>query len=260
MDVRAELDYFASALTFYTRLPCPYPASYSDENLNKSRKYFPLIGWVVGGISVLVYLFAQLLVPPAVALLLSMAATIYATGAFHEDGFTDSCDAFGGGWDKEQILTIMKDSRIGTYGTVAIAMLLATKFATLLGLGNFSTSMLLITMVSGHTISRFLASTVVQSNDYVRDIDQSKIRPIATRRLTTGEMLFSSVFVVVPFCLYSPLWLPVLAMVPAIVSRWYLAGYFSRRIGGYTGDCLGATQQLCEVVFYLSVLSLCSFI
>lgn len=260
MDVRAELDYFASALTFYTRIPCPCTASYSDENLNKSRKYFPLIGWVVGGISVLVYLLAQLLVPPPVALLLAMAATILATGAFHEDGFTDCCDAFGGGWDRDQILTIMKDSRIGTYGTVGIVMLLAIKFATLLELEKFSHSLLLITMFSGHALSRFLASTVVQSHDYVRDIDQSKIRPIATRRLTTGEMLFSSVFVVVPLCLYSPFWIPVLAVLPAVVSRWYLAGYFSRRIGGYTGDCLGATQQLCEVVFYLSVLSLCSFI
>lgn len=260
MHVRKELDYLVSALTFYTRIPCPGWKAYSDENLNKSRKYFPLIGWVVGAIAVFVYLLAQLVLPASVAIVLSMAATVYATGAFHEDGFADSCDGFGGGWDKDQVLTIMKDSRIGTYGVLALILLVTIKFMALWELLQLSQTMMLVTLFNAHVTSRFLASTVVQSHDYVRDIDRSKIKPIATRRLSRGEMLFSSVFVVVPLCLYSPMWLPVLAVIPVVGVRVYLASYFKHRIGGYTGDCLGAVQQGCEVVFYLSVLSLCASI
>lgn len=258
-DGRKELDLLASALTFYTRIPCPGWQGHSDENLNKSRKYFTLIGWLIGGIAVVVYLAASLVLPPAVAILLSMAATIYATGAFHEDGFADTCDAFGGGWSEDQVLTIMKDSRIGTYGTVGIVLLLAIKFAALLELQRLSLPLLLVTMVSGHTLSRFMASTLVQSLNYVQDVDQSKIKPIATQRLTRGEMAYSALFAVLPLCWYSPIWVLVLGLAPILLLRWYLAGYFERRIGGYTGDCLGAAQQLSEVVFYLSVLSLWSF-
>ena len=259
MDARKEFDYLASALTFYTRIPLPAWEAYSDENLNRSRKYFPFIGWVIGGIAILVYLSAYIVLPASVAIVLSMVATIYATGAFHEDGFADSCDGFGGGWGKDQILIIMKDSRIGTYGTVGIVLMLALKFAALWELQNISQYMLLITLLNGHTLSRFMASTVAQAQDYVRDIDQSKIKPIATQRLRGGEMLFSSVFVVVPLCLYSPLWVPIVALIPVFLMRAYLAGYFKRRIGGYTGDCLGAIQQTCEIAFYLSILALCSY-
>ncbi len=260
MDLRKERDYVLSALMFYTRIPCPSWGDYTDESLNKSRKYFPLMGWVVGGSDIIVYLLAHVVLPASAALLLSMAATIYATGAFHEDGFADTCDAFGGGWTKEQILIIMKDSRIGTYGTVGVAMLLAIKFAALWELQKVSEILLLITVFNGHPLSRFIASTVVQSEDYVQDIDQSKIKPIATRRLSGKEMAFSCLFVILPLCFFAPMWFFVLAAVPAYLSRMYLAGYFRHRIGGYTGDCLGAIQQVCEVVFYLSVLSLCSFI
>jgi len=115
-----ELNYFFAGLMFYTRIPCPRWFRHQDDYLQKSRKYLPLIGWVVAGIAVLSFWCFQFILPTSVALLISMAATIYATGAFHEDGFADVCDAFGGGWDREQVLSIMKDSRIGTYGTVGI--------------------------------------------------------------------------------------------------------------------------------------------
>ncbi|MGB7501352.1 MAG: adenosylcobinamide-GDP ribazoletransferase, partial [Azonexus sp.] len=109
--LRRELEYFFGAIRFFTRLPVPGWVGHSTEALNRSARYFPAVGLLVGGIGALVFLGAMQVWPQPVAVLLSMAATIYATGAFHEDGLSDSVDGLGGGWDKLRILEIMKDSR-----------------------------------------------------------------------------------------------------------------------------------------------------
>ncbi len=257
--IKTELNYFFAALMFYTRIPCPSWFQHRDEYLGKSRKYFPLMGWIVGALGVVTFWITQFILPTSLALILSMAATILATGAFHEDGFTDVCDGFGGGWTRDQIMTIMKDSRIGTYGTVGIVLLLSIKFFTLYEIQNVSNSLLLVTLFSGHAVSRFIASMFVQSHEYVQDPDKSKIRPIATLRLTPAENLYSSLFAVIPLLFFLPHWLLIFAIVPAYLAKIYLGVYFKRRIGGYTGDCLGAVQQVSEVVFALSILALCRF-
>ena len=170
------------------------------------------------------------------------------------------CDGFGGGWSKQQILDIMKDSRIGTYGTVGIVLLLAVKFAVLYELQQISTSLLLVCLVSGHTVSRFFAMTVIQSHEYVQDTENSKISPLRRAGSASAGMLFSAMFAVVPLLFFYPDWILILAIVPAYLSRIYLARYFNKWIGGYTGDCLGTVQQVSESMFYLSVLALCAFI
>ena len=159
---------------FYTRIPRPPWFEHHAEYLNKSLKYFPLIGWIIGGIAVAVYGVSQLVLPASVSILLSMAAAIVATGAFHEDGLADVCDGFGGGWSKQQILNIMKDSRVGTYGTVGVTLLLAVKFAALYELQQLSTALLLVCLLSGHTVSRFFAMTVIQSHEYVQDTEKQQ--------------------------------------------------------------------------------------
>jgi adenosylcobinamide-GDP ribazoletransferase len=110
---------------------CPPGSAIRAEALNRSARYFPAVGLLVGGIGALVYLGAAQLWPQAVAVLLSMAATIYATGAFHEDGLSDTVDGLGGGWEKLRILEIMKDSRVGSYGVVAMVLALLGKFLLL---------------------------------------------------------------------------------------------------------------------------------
>ena len=125
--LKRELEYFFGAIRFFTRLPVPGWVGHSAEALNHSARYFPAVGLFVGGIGVLVYLGAALLWPKSVAVLLSMAATIYATGAFHEDGLSDTVDGLGGGWEKLRILEIMKDSRVGSYGVVAMVLALLGK-------------------------------------------------------------------------------------------------------------------------------------
>ena len=94
--LRREFEYFFGAIRFFTRLPVPAWVGHSAETLNRSARYFPAVGLVIGGIGALVFLGASLFWPQAVAVLLSMVATIYATGAFHEDGLADMVDGLGG--------------------------------------------------------------------------------------------------------------------------------------------------------------------
>jgi len=258
--LKTEIQHFVAALRFYTRIPCPDWIEHSDEALNKSLKYFPLMGGIIGGIGVAALFIFNSLLPLSVSILLSMAATIYASGAFHEDGLTDSCDAFGGGWTKEQILSIMKDSRIGAYGTVGIIVLLSLKWITLYEIGLFSLPILLVTYLNAHIASRFMASLMIQSHEYVQDIDKSKSKPIAAKQLSLGEMLYSSLFMLLAASLFYPNYLLLLAFPIAYVAKLYLGYYFNKRIGGYTGDCLGATQQVSEIMFYLGILAICKFI
>ncbi len=257
--IQKEIQYFFTALMFFTRIPCPAWVGHSDENLNKSRKYFPLMGWIVGGVAAAILVGASFLFPPAIGVLLSMAATVLLTGAFHEDGFADVCDAFGGGWTQEQILTIMKDSRIGAYGTVGIVLLLLLKFLVITELAHISYGLAAVALINAHTGSRFIASTFVQTHEYVQDPDKSKARPIAQKRLSVYEMLYSFVFALLPFFLFEN-WPFLLAFPLAYFSKMYLGYYFKKHLGGYTGDALGATQQVSEVVFYLSILGIWKFI
>ena len=129
--MKKEIAVFLTAIMFFTRIPCPKNIDHSPEILTKSSRYFSLVGIIVGFFGALVFYVSELLFNDTISILLSMSGTIWITGAFHEDGFADVCDGFGGGWTKEKILTIMKDSRVGTYGIVGLGLLLAIKFNAL---------------------------------------------------------------------------------------------------------------------------------
>jgi adenosylcobinamide-GDP ribazoletransferase len=254
-----EIRYFFTSLMFFTRIPCPSWVDHSDEYLNKSRKYFPMIGWIVGGLSAVVLWAASFVLPMSVCIVLSIMASVWTTGAFHEDGFTDVCDSFGAGWNKAQILTIMKDSRIGAYGVIGMVLLVLLKFMALSEIAQRDgTTLLLFVIVNAHTTSRFIASTFVHTHDYVQDLDVSKSKPIASQRLSLAEMSYSGIITLVPFVLFQN-WRFLLVLPIAYLSKIYLGYYFKKHIGGYTGDCLGATQQVSEVVFYLAILGLQGF-
>lgn len=256
--MRAELAAFFAALRFFTRLPVPGWVGHSDAQLNRAARYFPVVGLIVGAIGASITLAAAALWPPAIAVLLGMAATLLATGAFHEDGLADSIDGFGGGWTRADVLRIMKDSRIGSYGAIGIGMALLLKFAVLSALLGAVPPALTFaaTLVAAHCVSRFASTTLIYFLDYARDDDSSKSKPLATR-MGGGELALAAVFGLVP-CLCLPL--PQAAVALALVALVTLlaARYFVRRIGGYTGDCLGATQQLTELAFYLGIACVCS--
>jgi len=253
--LRYHLRLLLLAVQFYTRLPVPAWAGYSDELLNKATIYFPLVGWLVGSVAAGVFAGASFLFRNAeVALLLSMVASILLTGAFHEDGFADVCDGFGGGWTQDKILAIMKDSRLGTYGATGLGLLLAGKFLVLRGLPPAAVTPALLL---AHPLSRATALTCIFSHRYARANEDSKAKPVA-KKMSAAELATGLLLGALPLLAYAA-WLhrPVLLLVllPLAVVKTILARYFQRWIGGYTGDCLGAIQQAAEVSIYLFLLA-----
>jgi adenosylcobinamide-GDP ribazoletransferase len=249
-----QLRLFFIALQFFTRLPIPRWTGFEQSWLNHAARYFPLIGLVVAAIAAAVYALAALLLPAPVAVLLSTVAGIYATGAFHEDGFADMCDGFGGGMTAERVLEIMHDSRIGAYGAIGIGALLALKVTAL---STLPVAAVPAALFAAHPLSRLLATALIWRLDYVRAAGKAK--PLA-HRMSRREFAIASTCAALPLLAigacgwlsWTTLGAGVLAS--AAAAAW-LARLCLRRIGGYTGDCLGAVQQVAEVVFYLAVLA-----
>lgn len=253
--MKKEIQIFLTAIMFFTRIPCPKWVDHSPEFLQKSAKYFSLVGIIVGSIGAIVFYGFSFLFSTEISLLLSMLSTIYVTGAFHEDGFADVCDGFGGGWTKEKILLIMKDSRLGTYGVSGLILILAIKFSAL---REIPIHLIPLTIIAGHCVSRFIATTLIYTHPYVRDTDDSKAKP-AAKSITINMVIVSAIFGLAPlFFFKTPLIF--LTIIPCYLAKVYLGAKFKKWIGGQTGDCAGAVQQLCEVVFYLSVITLWKFI
>lgn len=250
--ITEEIHIFFSAVIFYTRIPAPAWVIHHDAYLSKNIKYFPLIGWIVGGIAAGVYGLTFLVFSPSVAVMLSMLASVWVTGAFHEDGLADTCDGFGGGWTQQRILDIMKDSRIGTYGTLGLVLALLLKFNLLLSLPH---QLVPQVFIAGHAVSRFSAASLRLSLSYVRKNEDSKAKPIGKEPFALSHASIAGVFGLLPLFVLLDIRYG-LVLVPLLLLRWYLARYFFKWIGGYTGDCLGAAQQVSEVVFYLSVLGI----
>ncbi|HSH65515.1 MAG TPA: adenosylcobinamide-GDP ribazoletransferase, partial [Bacteroidia bacterium] len=253
--MKKEIKIFFTALLFFTRIPCPKWVDHAPDFLTKSSRYFPMVGIIVGTIGASIYYVCSYILPHPVAILLSMISTILTTGAFHEDGLGDMCDGFGGGWTKEKILLIMKDSRMGTYGIIGMMAVLSLKFVTLFYMDRSS---LVIAIIAGHALSRFAACTLLYSLEYVRDEDQSKAKP-AAQKMSITSLMIAALFGIAPLILFSNYFV-FLTLIPVFIARWYLGNFFFKWIGGQTGDCGGATQQICEVVFYLSLLVLWKFI
>jgi adenosylcobinamide-GDP ribazoletransferase len=253
--MKKEIHIFFTALMFFTRIPCPKWVNHDPEYLHLSSKYFPLVGIIVGSIGAIVFYGASFIFSVEISVILSMFSTIYVTGAFHEDGFADVCDGFGGGWIKDKILLIMKDSRLGTYGTIGLLLILSIKFAALREMEMYYIPFLLI---SGHALSRFIATTLIFTHPYVRDTENSKAKP-AAKSMSVHSLLVSGIFGIAPlFFFKNPMIF--LTLIPMYLSKMFLAAKFKKWIGGQTGDCAGAVQQLSEIVFYLTSIALWKYI
>jgi adenosylcobinamide-GDP ribazoletransferase len=262
--MKNELRIFFTALMFYTRIPCPPSTDHSPEYINKATRYFPFIGWIVGGVSFVFYTLFSLLFEVEIAVVFSLVAGILCTGAFHEDGFADVFDGFGGGWTKTKILDIMKDSRIGAYGGLAIGILMVLKILVLskLLLKIDSNDYLTVSLifVSYHALARLTAITIVFTSEYAREDETSKAKPIATGH-TFVEIAGAYVFGLIPVGILSfmnPLLL--IVSIPLILLYWYSNRYFKKWLGGYTGDCLGAVEQFAEIFVLLSFLAIWKYI
>ena len=247
--MKREIRIFFTAVMFFTRIPCPSFTDHDPEYLNRSSKYFTLVGLLLGALCGFSFWLSIQIFSPSIAILLSMAASLLLTGAFHEDGLADVCDGFGGGWTKLKILDIMKDSRVGTYGLVGLGLVLAIKF---IALNEMPIEIVMIVLISGHAVSRLTSVSLIYTDEYAREDLLSKSKPLATK-MSHVDYLIAAFFGLIPLLLMKNYWI-FLSIIPLIVVKLYFSRYFNKWIGGYTGDCLGAVQQIAEIVYYLSVL------
>lgn len=244
-----ELRIFFTALMFYTRIPVPKSTGYSSENLNKATRYFPLIGIIVGGFGALVFMASNFMLPVGVSVVAAITLMIVLTGAFHEDAIADFCDGFGGGYGKEQILKIMKDSFIGTYGTLGLIILVLAKIFLII---EVEIKYIPLLFIAAHSLSRFNSVLLIFTAQYVREDALSKSKPIGEKNKIT-DLFIALFFAALPLIFIPYSYLPLILLVLGLVF-FYFRYYVKRILGGYTGDVLGALQQFSEVSIYLSFL------
>lgn len=244
-----EWNRFLVAVSYFTRLPVDHWARYDSSTLNQASRYFAWMGWVVGIPCALVLWLSAEILPLPVAVLISLAVSLWLTGAFHEDGLADTCDGLGGGWTRDQALSIMKDSRLGTYGAVGLFVVLALK---VVALSHFSINGALLALLTAHVVSRYAAMCMIGLLPYARTSDDAKAKPLTNA--VDAAAYGIGALALLPLCgMLSGAALTVIALLTG-VALWHLRRYFAQRLGGFTGDCLGATQQITELMVYLTLL------
>jgi adenosylcobinamide-GDP ribazoletransferase len=250
---KRDLNILLTAIMFYTRIPIPKSVGYSADMLNKATRYFPLIGLIVGGFGAGIFIGLNSFLNQNIAVIMALSSMLLLTGAFHEDAFADFCDGFGGGYTKDKILSIMKDSRIGTYGAAGLCLLFISKYALLTGLLVQDLPLLLIT---AHSFSRLVAVYLIFSSRYVGNVDKSKSKPVGEKKSPWTFIIASIIGTALLFLLDL---ISVLFILFVQVSIFmYFRYYIHKKIHGYTGDVLGALQQISEVAFYFSYLVIIS--
>jgi adenosylcobinamide-GDP ribazoletransferase len=253
---RHELRLFAVALQFLTRCPVPSRLPFEPAWLQDSARHFPAVGLCVGGVGAAVLAAAAWVWPLPVAVGLSMAATVCLTGAFHEDGLADTCDALGGAVSRERALEIMKDSRVGGYAVLALVLVMGLKAASLISLG---VAQGVPALVLGHAASRAAAVSLLRWLPYAGDIEAAKAKPLAQRISGAGWAaawlwVLGAALLLLPWAHAGAI---ALALGSTALAAVTCAAWLRHRLGGFTGDTLGATQQFTELAFYLGWLVCC---
>jgi len=258
------LRHWLLALQFFTRVPVTGRLAqwvgYSPAMLRASAAHFPGIGALVGLLAAGAAAALLVLLPsgpfaPLVAAVLSTIATILFTGALHEDGLADVADGLGGSFERQRALEIMKDSRIGSYGALAIALALAAKVSLLALLGTSGVRTLCVGMVLAHVLSRAWPLLLIRWLPYVGNDHGTKSKPMADA-IGAATLAAGFLWVIVACAAAAALQGLAFLIAPVLASAlaWaWMARLFARRLQGFTGDCLGATQQVCEIACYLGL-------
>ncbi len=245
--MRSVLRDLLTAVQFLTRIPMP-DLPFHEGSLAEAARYFPLVGLFIGLAAALVRLGCARFFDPSLTAALVLLFLILITGAFHEDGLADAADGLGGGWNVQQVLTIMRDSRIGSYGAIALVMSLLLRW---LLLARLPAAGFLPVIVSAHVLCRWSTLPLSYFLPAARAADGqgARVARLVTRRsLLVGTAI---TLIIITAAMRATLWKPVLATVlVTFCSGWY----YRRRIGGVTGDCFGATNQLTEIAIYFVAL------
>ena len=239
-----------AALMFFTRLPFWRIAEVPAEYFKLVVPLWPLAGWLTGGIMAgVLWIFAQFF-PLTVAWMLAIISRLLVTGCLHEDGLADFCDGFGGGTTREKILSIMKDSHIGTYGVIG----LIGYFLLLIQASHVELSILWKMVIVGDVWSKMCAAHIIQFLPYSRKAEEAKILTVYDR-MTNREWAICIISGLLPVVFFLPYELYPALLAPMAVTALLIL-LMKRRIGGYTGDCCGATFLMSELGFYLISLAI----
>jgi len=251
---------FKLAVVFLTRIPVQIKQTVDDEMMNRITGYFALVGALIASLMALVLWGFSFVLPLELSVLLTMAFSLMLTGAFHEDGLADTADGFGGGWLQQQKLSIMKDSRVGTYGATALVISLLIRFQALLLIAQQSMQLVVFSLVVAHMLSRILAVSLIPSMPYVQSEGETKTKPVAkSLEDDSVVLLFLSAgvsFLFITLGLSLSLFDAVLIFLVLALVRFAFIRFTKQQIQGYTGDVLGAAQQVFEIVCYLLVIGL----
>lgn len=242
-----EAGYFFTAMTFLTRIPVSKLSINDEQSLLKSSVYFPLIGVIIGALIGLIFTIANHFWDTNIAVIMSLATGVILTGAFHEDGFADVCDSMGA-FDKEKKLSIMKDSRLGTYGVTGLICLFLLKFYSLSIIANNQHNIYIV-FILAHCISRWSTLPLIYFNPYVSRNAKSG-KDLISDATNIYRLLAASIFtLLLLLTLGSGKTITLLIGIVLIlaISQYY----FRKSLGGITGDCLGATNQLAELTVFL---------
>jgi adenosylcobinamide-GDP ribazoletransferase len=239
-----------AAVQFLTRIPVPAPP-YESESLLRAAKFFPVVGLLLGGAAALLHLLLAPHLPRLITAYLVIAFLVLITGCFHEDGLADVADGFGGGWTREQVLMILKDSRIGSYGGAA---LIFSVLGRVLLLASLPLNQVPPYLITAHVLCRWtslpLSYYLPPARVPAEEAGAGQGARIA-RLITRGTLIAGSVFSLVT-CVIVLRTHAVFPISGALLVSLVSGLYYKRRISGVTGDCFGATNQLTEIAVYMT--------
>lgn len=262
---RQFLRHFLLALQFFTRIPVTGRLAawvgYSPQMLQRCAAHFPAIGWLMGAAAAAVLTAALALLgaqpfAPLVAAVLASITTVWLTGGFHEDGLADTCDGLGGGATREKALHIMKDSRIGSYGTLALVLAIGLKVALLALLASRGAGMGAAALLGAHVLSRTAPLAQMHRLKYVGEADGSKSKPVVAEALPARSVAAGVLWAAPAVLLLGVAhgWgAAVAALLALLAALAYMTRLVQRRLQGFTGDTLGALQQAGELAVYLGL-------
>lgn len=260
---------FLHALEFFTRIRQPKAVllwrGFSTEALAQCVVHLPGIGWVIGLLSAAVWMLLVAYLPAVdgglwVAAIVSTIWGLCLTGALHEDGLCDLVDGLGGSLQRERALEIMKDSRVGAYGVAAMSLALLLKCSLLVAMAQVDPWLTALALVAGHVHSRFFAVLMAFALPHVGEVGQSKSRSLTAQvRLPMVAVAFlwcALLWGVCAFTGWPEEWILGLGggLLTAALGWWWMHCLLAHRLQGFTGDALGAVQQVCELLGYLGLL------
>ncbi len=263
--IHRSIRHYLLAIQFFTRIPITGRLAawvgYSPDMLRASAAHFPGVGVLVGALVAVVTAILLVFLPqesplsPLAAAVLGTVFSVMLTGAFHEDGLADIADGLGGSQNRERALEIMKDSRVGAFGAIAVVLVLLAKVALLAVVGDVNPEAMVVGIFAAHVASRTFPLLLIRLLPHVGDVVGSKSKPLADQ-ITDSSLFIAILWLILSLAgvfIVSDAIILIVPMIASSIAFLYMWRLFSHRLQGFTGDCLGATQQVCEVGFYLGL-------